>query len=97
VILATASSLYDRPFSSSWVALGEVGLGGEVRAVPRVAQRLAEAARIGFAGAIVPQSTPAVDGIDLVRVVDVQEALDAARLSELDRCYGKSEPGLQLV
>ena len=45
VVLAIASSLYDRPFSSSWVALGEVGLGGEVRSVPRVGQRLAEAAR----------------------------------------------------
>ncbi len=97
VVLAIASSLRDRSFDASWVALGEVGLGGEVRAVPRVAQRLAEAARIGFRSAIVPRSTPAVEGIELVRVSHVQEALDAARLTDPGLYQPAPERGLQLV
>ena len=39
------------------VALGEVGLAGEIRAVPGVGRRLAEAARRGFRRAIVPASS----------------------------------------
>ncbi len=97
IVLAIASSLHDRPFTSKWIALGEVGLGGEVRSVPRAAQRLAEAARIGFAGAVVPRSTPDVDGIDLVRVSDVREALEVAAFTERDRGRPEPERGLQLV
>ena len=47
------------------VVVGELGLGGEVRQVPQIARRLAEAQRLGFARAIVPASTPDVPGIQL--------------------------------
>jgi DNA repair protein RadA/Sms len=97
VVLAVASSLRDRPLESGVVALGEVGLGGEVRSVPRAAQRLAEAARIGFSSAIVPRSTPAVDGIKLLRVADVREALDVAFAAADDAPGHTTERGLQLV
>ena len=57
------------------VVVGELGLGGEVRQVPHIGRRLAEAQRLGFARAIVPASTPDVGGIALTRVAD----LDGAR------------------
>jgi DNA repair protein RadA/Sms len=97
VVLAVASSLRDRPLDAGVVALGEVGLGGEVRSVPRAAQRLSEAARIGFSSAIVPRSTPAVDGIELMRVADVREALDVAFAAGADAPGHTTERGLQLV
>ena len=46
--LAVASSLRDRPVPRDMVVFGEVGLTGEVRAVPRAAARLAEAQKLGF-------------------------------------------------
>lgn len=52
--LALASSRWDRPVGRNLVALGEVGLAGELRRVPQTDARLAEAARLGFASALVP-------------------------------------------
>jgi DNA repair protein RadA/Sms len=43
-----------------------------------VARRLAEAARLGFRHAIVPPSTPDVEGLRLLRVADVPQAIAAA-------------------
>jgi DNA repair protein RadA/Sms len=80
VLLALASARRDKAVHADTVALGEIGLGGEVRSVPHTPRRLAEALRLGFRRAIVPPSTPDVRGIVLVRVDDVQDALAAARL-----------------
>ena len=52
--LAIASSLRDRPVPHDLIAFGELGLTGEVRAVPRVAVRLAEARKLGFTRAMFP-------------------------------------------
>jgi DNA repair protein RadA/Sms len=54
LVLALASSFQDRPFFPDAVAIGEVGLGGEVRAVSRVGDRLKEAEKLGFARAVIP-------------------------------------------
>ena len=54
VALAIASSLLDRPVEASLAAAGEVGLAGELRAVPQVERRAAEAVRLGFEGCLVP-------------------------------------------
>jgi DNA repair protein RadA/Sms len=54
--LALASSFCDAAVPPDAIALGEVGLGGELRPVPQLARRLAEAARLGFRSAIVPRS-----------------------------------------
>jgi DNA repair protein RadA/Sms len=81
VALAVASATCDRPLPSDVVVMGEVGLGGEVRQVAHAARRLGEAARVGFARAVVPRSTPDVDGIRLQRVATVAEALVAAGLT----------------
>src|SRR6516225_11505677 len=54
VALAMSSAAADLSIPGSVVAIGEVGLAGEVRRVPGVARRLAEAERMGFRRAIVP-------------------------------------------
>lgn len=53
--LALASSFRDKPVSPDLLAVGEVGLGGELRPVPQLARRIAEAKRLGFRSAIVPK------------------------------------------
>jgi DNA repair protein RadA/Sms len=80
VALAVASAAYDQPLPGRAVAIGEVGLAGEVRPVGGVPRRLAEAARLGFTHALVPPNSgqfPA--GIKVVEVADVQRALRALR------------------
>jgi DNA repair protein RadA/Sms len=82
VLLAVASARADRPIGDDTVALGEVGLGGEIRQVSQTPRRLAEALRLGFHRALVPPSTPDVRGLELVRVDSVTRALAAARLTD---------------
>ena len=55
VCLAMVSSMMDKPIDDKTVAIGEVGLGGEVRNVTFLELRLREAQRIGFTRAIVPR------------------------------------------
>lgn len=55
VVAALGSSVFDREVPGDAVFLGEVGLGGELRAVGQVERRLGEAARMGFRRAYVPQ------------------------------------------
>jgi hypothetical protein len=62
VCLALASSALGMPLPADMVAVGEVGLGGEVRRVSRVDQRLAEAARVGFRSALLPSSLAGAGG-----------------------------------
>ncbi len=53
--LAAVSSILDRPVGDDVVAIGEVGLGGEIRSVNHLEQRVKEAVRIGFRKIIVPK------------------------------------------
>ncbi len=55
LVLAVASSHRDTPIDPKTLAIGEVGLTGEVRAVTSMQQRLTEAARLGFTRCIVPR------------------------------------------
>ena len=48
VALCLYSSLFDKPINESTIAFGEIGLGGEVRAVSNIVQRIKEAERMGF-------------------------------------------------
>ncbi|MGI5267859.1 DNA repair protein RadA [Nonomuraea sp. CA-218870] len=54
VMLAVASAAGDKPLPAGLVALGEVGLAGELRPVKDVRRRLTEAARLGFKRGLVP-------------------------------------------
>jgi DNA repair protein RadA/Sms len=56
VALAIASSFRDTPLDPGLVAIGEVGLLGELRPVRQLERRLAEASRLGFERCIVPAS-----------------------------------------
>ncbi len=56
VLIAVASAMRNRSLRPDMVVFGEVGLGGEVRGVPRLEARLQEAARLGFKYAIAPRS-----------------------------------------
>ncbi len=74
--LAVASAFGDRPMADGVVAIGEVGLTGEIRRVTGVRRRLEEAQRLGFGRALVPSdSGPYPAGIDVVEVPDVPSAL----------------------
>ena len=81
--LALASSLRDRPVRPATVAIGEVGLLGELRSVTGLERRLREAARLGFVRAVVPASAAGraaarVDGLDMLAVGTLREAIGAA-------------------
>jgi DNA repair protein RadA/Sms len=82
IALALASSLRDRPIRIGTVAVGEVGLLGELRSVPGLERRLREAARLGFDRAIVPRPSrspsPVVPGVEIVAVATLGEAIRVA-------------------
>lgn len=73
--LALASAALDRPLPSDLVVVGEVGLAGEVRQVSQTERRLSEAARLGFARAVVPASAPASVALPALRVTTLPEAI----------------------
>jgi DNA repair protein RadA/Sms len=81
VALALASSLRDRPIDPGTVAMGEVGLLGELRPVSGLERRLREAARLGFDRAIVPAGrlgpASSVPGLRVVQAANLAEALTA--------------------
>ncbi len=78
VALALASAFADRPVPADLVVFGEIGLGGELRAVPRPDERLSEAGRLGFGRAIVPAAgSPGLEGMDVRPVARLSEALEA--------------------
>jgi len=80
IACAVASSHRDRPVEAQTAVVGEVGLGGEVRAVSQIERRVAEAAKLGFRRVVVPRANLAGlnegFGIDLVGVQRIGEALD---------------------
>ncbi len=81
VALALASSLRDRPIDARTVAIGEVGLLGELRPVSGIDRRLREAARLGFEVAVVPANrsatTAGIPGMRLIHAANLGEALTA--------------------
>jgi DNA repair protein RadA/Sms len=85
VALALASSLRDRPVDPRTVAVGEVGLLGELRPASGLDRRLREAARLGFERALVPAGRLAgssVEGIHVVPVANLRDALRAALVGD---------------
>ena len=82
--LAIVSALGDQPLPSDVISFGEIGLAGELRQVAHASRRLAEAARLGFTRAIVPaNSANGVEGISLIRVSTINEALLAVGLQDV--------------
>ena len=82
VAVAVASNFQERPVDSTTIFAGEVGLGGEVRAVGHMDLRLREAARMGFRQAIICARNKAglrrVPDLKVIGVETVRQALEAA-------------------
>jgi DNA repair protein RadA/Sms len=55
IAASIVSSLRDVPVDSSSVAVGEIGLGGEIRAIGQIEKRVQEAKKLGFKRIVVPQ------------------------------------------
>ncbi|MEU8796246.1 AAA family ATPase [Spirillospora sp. NPDC048819] len=83
--LAVAGASVEQALSTSLIALGEVGLAGEVRVVPGVQRRLAEAARLGFKHAVVPRgSLELADGSPLKRADPQLTSYEGMKVMEVD-------------
>ena len=82
VVLAVASSYRDQVIADDLVAIGEVGLTGEIRSVSHMNQRLAEVARLGFKKCIIPRNgaekLEIPDGLQVFRVRNLREAIEMA-------------------
>lgn len=82
VALAVASSYRDSPIADDLVAIGEVGLTGEIRSVSHMNQRLAEVARLGFQKCIIPkggsEKLTVPSGLTVYRVRNLREAIETA-------------------
>jgi DNA repair protein RadA/Sms len=82
VLLAIQSSLRGRALPRGFVAFGEVGLAGEVRPAPRGLERLKEAAKLGFAVAVVPKANApkkGIEGLAIHPVERIEQAIDLVR------------------
>ncbi|MGH3428690.1 MAG: DNA repair protein RadA [Mycobacteriales bacterium] len=76
VALAVASAARDHALPTDVVAIGEVGLSGDVRAVRGLQQRLAEAARHGFTRALVPSGCEVdAPGIEVIEIYDMWQGI----------------------
>ncbi len=77
--MAVVSSLKDMPIGADVAVMGEVGLAGEVRAIPQCDRRVAECQRLGFTTIVLPRenmkriATP--DGVKFVGVDTVMQAI----------------------
>ncbi len=76
VCMAIASAARGMQLKKNAVVFGEVGLSGEVRHVPQVDKRLAEAKKMGFAGGIGPLTRTGKKPAGLAEVADIRSALN---------------------
>ncbi|RKZ21261.1 DNA repair protein RadA, partial [bacterium] len=78
IIFSMVSGFIDKPIDRDTALAGEVGLGGEVRAIPFIDMRVKECKRLGLSRIIIPdQRTEGIDGIEVVKVRNIQEAKEA--------------------
>ena len=81
---AVASSFKNVPICADWAVMGEIGLAGEVRAVPQADRRIAECTRLGFNRILLPKanlrSIRNVGDVELCGVETVAEAIAALGL-----------------
>jgi len=82
VVLAVASSYRDTPIADDLVAIGEVGLTGEIRSVSHLNQRLQEISRLGFKKCVLPkggsEKLEIPQGLSVYRVRNIREAIEIA-------------------
>ncbi len=79
ILAAIMSSSRNRPLFRGLVVFGEVGLAGEIRPAPRGQERLREAAKLGFARAVIPKANvpkQKIEGMEIIGVERLGQALD---------------------
>lgn len=77
ICASIASSMMDRPANEGVIAIGEVGLGGEIRSVSNIEKRIQEAEKLGFKAAVVPSNnSKALKGTKL-KVISVDNIFTA--------------------
>lgn len=79
LVVAVASNFDDRPCNNGTVVIGEIGLGGEVRAVTQIERRVKEAERLGFTRCIIPianQKGLSTVNIKTIGVKNLKEAIE---------------------
>ena len=82
VALAVASAAKGLALPADLVAVGEVGLAGEIRKVTGVQQRIAEAARLGFKRAMVPVGSEIkIPGIEVLEVSRIEQAIAKVKIN----------------
>ena len=102
IALALASAAHEVAIPATVCAIGEVSLSGDVRRVPALARRLAEAARLGFRVALVPAAhrddvVASAPGLRVVPVRTLSAALDALRALGHDSTGVARRPALRPV
>ena len=80
IACAIGSSYYERPLPSDTAVLGEIGLGGELRAVTHLERRILEAQKLGFKRVVVPKSSDKIRSqkldISVIKCDTVESAFD---------------------
>ena len=82
ICLAVASAVADFEVSSNLIAVGEVGLSGEIRAVSYIEQRILEAKRLGFKYIMIPSRNKLknkIEGIEIIPVSSLSQAIYKTR------------------
>jgi len=78
VCCSIASSFKDKACKKGYVAIGEVGLGGEIRSVSQIEKRIQEAEKLGFTSIIIPKTNyKLVKGKNSIKVIPVKNIFDA--------------------
>ena len=78
IATAVVSSFRDKNLPKGTILIGELGLGGQLRSVAQLEQRLQEAVRLGFERAVVPKD----NGLEVIPVSKELEILPASNVSE---------------
>ena len=80
IAMAVVSSFNNKMIDNKMIAVGEVGLSGEVRGVSMIQARIQEARKLGFTTCIIPsvcmESVKEIDGIQVIGVKSVKEAIN---------------------
>ena len=81
IATSIASSLRDVPVDSQSVAIGEIGLGGEIRTISHIEKRIQEAAKLGFKRIVLPsnnlKSVKQNGDIEIIGVGKIEQAIEA--------------------
>lgn len=83
VCLAISSAMLGQTIEKDTIVIGEVGLGGEIRPVNRLKERLAEAQKLGFKKAIIPDSEVKISGLVLEKRKNLGEVTRLLALPEI--------------